>query len=174
MNTISLNIAYLNTDYLLVNEKIDRILKKYLNLFYQNNNKNLSSFNMSFEDQELKDYLSIVIKTELNVGGAHPEYFIDTIIYNKKENQIITIDDFIKRRKYVLYELSKISRKLFLKNKTLTNKELILEGTKPLKENFTHFILTETGMKLFFPRYQIAPYYQGEFELLIPYKEFKK
>ena len=52
--------------------------------------------------------------------------------------------------------------------------ELILEGTKPIKENFQHFILTENGIKLIFPRYQIAPYYQGEFELVIPYKELKK
>lgn len=47
---------------------------------------------------------------------------------------------------------------------------MLLDGTKPTKENFSKFALTKDGLKVYFDYYQIAPYYYGNSELTIPYK----
>ena len=41
------------------------------------------------------------------------------------------------------------------------------------ESNFNTFALTNDGLLIFFGRYQVAPYYKGEFEVLIPYKYLK-
>lgn len=46
---------------------------------------------------------------------------------------------------------------------------MLYEGTKPIKENFNNFIFSKNGLIIYFPQYQIAPYSQGEFNVIVPY-----
>ena len=45
----------------------------------------------------------------------------------------------------------------------------MLDGTTPNKKNFTKLIFSNKGLILYFERYQIAPYYLGEYNITIPY-----
>ena len=46
---------------------------------------------------------------------------------------------------------------------------MMYEGTKPIKDNFKNFVFTKDGILLLFNYYQVAPYSQGEFQIIVPY-----
>ena len=121
-----------------------------------------------------KDYISLVFYSELFLGGAHPNHYIDTIIYNTKNNSFTNINDLIKIDKNILNKLSDISRGELAKNKVLSSsdvKDMLMDGTSPKTDNFKRFALTDEGIIIFFERYQIAPYYFGDYNILIPYSK---
>ena len=121
-----------------------------------------------------KDYISLVFYSELFLGGAHPNHYIDTVIYNTKNNSFININDLINIDKNILIKLSNISREELLRNKVLSNsdvKEMLMDGTSPKTDNFKRLALTDEGIIIFFERYQIAPYYFGDYNILIPYSK---
>ena len=74
----------------------------------------------------------------------------------------------------LLIKLSNISREELLRNKVLSNsdvKEMLMDGTSPKTDNFKRLALTDEGIIIFFERYQIAPYYFGDYNILIPYSK---
>ena len=61
----------------------------------------------------------------------------------------------------------------FLIDKNIINKivnSMMLEGTSPNKENYQRFNLSNDGLIIYFDRYQVAPYYYGDYNIIIPYK----
>ena len=132
------------------------------------------TFYILYDEYYYKDYISISFYQEEFTGGAHPNHTIKTINYNTLTNKIITIDDLIKINPSLLNSLSSISRnKLKNSEKFKSHLDLYLlnEGTLPNKENFKNFTLTKEGLKIYFDYYQIAPYYYGTTEIIIPYNE---
>ena len=79
------------------------------------------------------------------------------------------IDYLIEKNPNILEKFSKGSRNKLLYNKNIIDTNIMLEGTKPTKENFSNFVLSNDGIILFFKYYQVAPYSQGEFKVTIPY-----
>jgi hypothetical protein len=49
--------------------------------------------------------------------------------------------------------------------------EFFMEGLEPNKTNYQTFALNDKGIIFYFNEYQIAPYYAGNFELLMPYED---
>lgn len=49
--------------------------------------------------------------------------------------------------------------------------EFFMEGFEPTKANYQTFALNNKGIIFYFNEYQVAPYYAGNFELLVPYSE---
>lgn len=176
-NNISLNINYPNTKYQTLNTEIDKILKKYINKFYQTDFKKedfIYSLNINNQKYLYKNYISIIFFIDTFISNNHPNYYIETIVFNTKTNNFITIDDLINKNKIILNKLSLISYKYFFnlpafKDKNI--KEMLFLGTKPLKTNFNKFALSSDGLKIFFDRSQIAPYYYGSYDLVIPYND---
>lgn len=176
-NYVSLNINYPNTEYIKLNQKIDLILKKYINEFYQTNFHQedfIYSLNIHNHKYLYKNYISIIFFIDDYTGGAHPNYYIESIVYDINTNKFITIKDLINKNKFILNKLSKLSRENFLKIPVFQDeniKEMLFEGTRPIKNNFQRFAITDNGIKLFFERYQIAPYYYGAYDLVIPFEK---
>ena len=50
-------------------------------------------------------------------------------------------------------------------------KEMLMDGTSPKTDNFKKIALTDEGIIIFFERYQIAPYYFGDYNILISYSK---
>ena len=46
---------------------------------------------------------------------------------------------------------------------------MLKDGLKPNDENFDKFVFSNDGLIIFFERYSIAPYFAGEFSILVPY-----
>ena len=51
---------------------------------------------------------------------------------------------------------------------------MLLEGTSPKEENFKNFAFSKDGLILFFEQYQVAPYSEGSFRVVIPYDKIKE
>ena len=176
-NELEISIKYPSFKYRKLNKRIKYIINKYSREIKNtpfDDNYHIYTLYIDYKEYKYKDYISLVFYSELFLGGAHPNHYIDTVIYNTKNNSFININDLINIDKNILIKLSNISREELLKNKALSNsdvKEMLMDGTSPKTDNFKKIALTDEGIIIFFERYQIAPYYFGDYNILIPYSK---
>ena len=179
-NKYKIQIYFPITKYNLLNiaikKEIDKNLKEFkkYSLEFPVKEDFYYTFYVLYDEYYYQNYISIVLYFEEFTGGAHPIHFIKTFVYDKETNKLLTIDDLLTQNKNLLNELSTIVRKELLKIPKYQDpivKSMLLDGTKPTKENFSKFALTKDGLKVYFDYYQIAPYYYGNSELTIPYKD---
>lgn len=178
----NMSIDYPKTSYYKLNKKIDSIIEKYkFNFISSLMNYNIQSditytFNISYKEYRFKNYISIILYIEEYTGGAHPNHYISSIIYDIKANDIISIIDLVKQDKKILDILSSESRELLLKKykiniNDINIKQMFYDGTSPSVSNFKNIAFTTEGLLIIFERYSIAPYYMGEFQIIIPYNK---
>lgn len=176
-NELEISIKYPYYKYRKLNKEIKKITNKYAKEIRStpfNDNYHIYTLYIDYKEYKYNNYISLVFYSELFLGGAHPNHYIDTIIYDIKSNTFFNINNLIKLNKNILNELSKISREELSKNKILNSsdtKDMLLEGTTPSRDNFKRFVLTNEGIIIFFERYQIAPYFFGDYNILIPYNK---
>ena len=165
-----IRIKYPNTNYKDLNIAINNIINKY-EVDFKNNilNMNIGYYlYITYKDYYYKYFISIIFNISYFSGGAHPNYYIETINYNIKTNEFITINDLVKNNNNLLYDLSNISRSYFKKKSAFNNiLDMLYEGTKPNINNFSKFTISKNGFTFYFERYQIAPYYYGEYSLTV-------
>ena len=128
---------------------------------------------IDFKDFYYNDYVSFVFYIEYFTGGAHPNHEIVTINYDKRTNSFIKIENLLEKNKDILDIFSKISRINLINNPKITVTSMMYEGTKPIKDNFKNFVFAKDGILLLFNYYQVAPYSQGEFQIIVPYSYIK-
>jgi len=173
-------IYYPITKYPTLNNNIKENILPYLKEFksslkYIPEQKNqYYSLIILYENYEYKNYISYVFRIEDYTGGAHPNHRMYTVVYDKEKNKVISIEDLIKYNNQILNIFSKISREKLKNNKRIVSASMFFEGTRPKKENFINFAFTKDGILLFYPYYQIAPYSEGEFNVIIPYDNINK
>ncbi len=177
-NEVKVRITYPKTGYTLLNqnliEQLNMVVQEFIS--YQ---KILAKQNICYtlhikdEQYSYKDYISYVFYISIDTGGAHPNNIILTINYDRRNNEIITIDSMTKNNDHLLNDLCIESRKQLKSNKNIaqdqTSINMMLEGTKPEKNNFKNFIFGKDGLIVYFQQYQIAPYASGVFQTVIPY-----
>lgn len=170
-----ININYPSIKYQNINKEIDSYIKNKIYEFDTNkpylNNIEYYIYG-KYNQTSYKNINSYIIFTETYTGGAHPNHEIWTISHI--ENKIITIDTLIKDNPNILNILSYetynqlANNKLFKQNTIL---DMLKDGTKPNKNNFKNFLFSKKGLIIYFERYQIAPYYYGEYYVIIPYNK---
>lgn len=164
-----------NTEYPLLNDVINKKINSYINQFKKDSSLVVEELNqyytliILYDVYEYKDYISYVFRIEYYIGGAHPSHEIWTVSYDKKEENIVDISSLEKMNPSIFNIFSSISREELLHNKRIPDSKWLMEGTIPVKDNFSNFAFSDNGLLLFFPRYQIAPYSAGEFIVRIPY-----
>ena len=166
---IEINVKYPLYKYKKLNKQINTIINYYL----KDNIDNYYFLYIDYKEYKYKDYISLVFNISYFTGGAHPNYEIKTINYNTKNNNFITITNLINKDKNILNKLSTYSRKYFNNNSLFKEKivnDMMLEGTIGAKENYQRFNLSNDGLIIYFERYQIAPYYYGDYNITIPYQ----
>lgn len=179
-NNYKMNINYPITNSGLLNKEIEKIINNY-KLQFNNDLKDLPNnpnyqLDINYKDYKYNNYISYIFYIESDLGGAHPSHQIRTINYNTKENKVITIDNIIKYNSNVLNALSNLSRENLKKLKIFKSNdinEMMINGTSPTKNNFKNFVFTQNGLMIIFERYQIAPYFFGEYNITIPYNKLK-
>lgn len=166
------DVSYPVTDYKKLNSEINKKLNYYQKLFLNEiKDSDITIFNyytliINYNSYVYNDILSYVFFVEYFVGGAHPNHFIFTINYDKNNNSFITdIDN--------LSVLSDYSRKELIKDPRIVNTGMLLDGTRPIRDNFKNFVFTDKGYIFYFERYKIAPYSSGDISLLVPYSILK-
>jgi hypothetical protein len=123
-----------------------------------------------------KAIISFVIYIYEFSGGAHGSQSILTFNFNLETKKEITIEDYIDSDVTFLKKLSDQSRKLLLDKMVATkgvtvdqiNRNMLNEGTTPLKGNFSLFTLpSDNRMTFYFTQYQVAPYVFGSFDVAV-------
>ena len=86
--------------------KLNKAITENINYYLKDNKDNYYFLYIDYKDYEYKEYISIVLYISYFTGGAHPNYEIKTINYNKSTNKFIDIDVLINRDKDILNKLS--------------------------------------------------------------------
>ena len=119
---------------------------------------------INYKNYSYKNILSYVFFVEYFVGGAHPNHAIFTVNYDTQKNIFIDVNSIQN-----IDAISVYARNNLIRDNRIVDTGMLLEGTKPTKENFKNFVFTEDGYIFYFERYQVAPYSSGDISLLIPY-----
>lgn len=181
-SSYKIQIYYPFTAYPKLNKRIEQYLTETSANFKEvipNENNKLYSLTAHYEKYTFSTIFSYVFYFTMDTAGAHPNHWIWTISYDTNTNDWITIDTLLQYNPNILSILSKESRNILKKNSVFQNMdntilEMFQNGTDKNKENFRLFAFTKDGLLTFFPRYQIAPYAYGEFQVLISYDKIKK
>ena len=172
-----IDLVYPSTDYKKLNTEINKYIDSKINDFEnQLDDITRTDYYLSgkYIVENYKNYISYAIFTESFIGGAHPIHELFTINYDIENNEIITISTLIKYNNKILDILSKETYNILSGNKLFKRDvilEMLKEGTKPIENNFKNFLFTKDGLVIYFERYQIAPYYYGDYHVTIPYKK---
>ena len=184
INTISyqentIKIVYPSTNYTKLNKRIKKIITNQINDFTKitlNKEKTTYYLIINYKSYSYKTIISYIFFTESYFLGAHPIHEIWTVNYDYKENKFITIDNIINNNQIILnnianYTYQNLSQKKIFQNETVLN--MLKEGTKPRLNNYKHLLFSKEGLIIYFDRYQIAPYYYGNYSITIPYNILK-
>jgi len=171
---------YPYTSFSFVNQSIETKLYEIITQFKKDITQNVSPFLrnqllITYDTIETPKTISYLFHILIDTGGAHPNTLLWTFVYDKKTNQQITLDSLLKEVPNLLSILEKESRTRLLQNSIFSSsdkvvQDMMIDGTKATKDNYQAFAFSKDGMMIFFPRYQIAPYSYGEFEVTIPYQ----
>lgn len=122
-------------------------------------------------------------------GAAHPNHSSFTYNFDFRKKAPLALHEIFTENADYLSRLSKLCkekvkrerlRRLSEIDKTIINPseddldtEWIKTGTAPDLENYSAWALTEKGILIIFPPYQVGPYAEGFFEILVTYDEIK-
>lgn len=175
----NISIYYPLTKFEILNKEIQRVINGYLSDFKSSVNAELTKgiwnefyLDIKFNMYKYKNYVSYVFYISNFTGGAHGNSYFYTITFDTSKKQIITISDLKYKNKSLLVDLSNYTYKNLMNNQELKDigaLDMIKDGTKPIKDNFKNFALTNEGIMIFFENYQVAPHVAGEFVVTVPY-----
>jgi hypothetical protein len=122
------------------------------------------------------EFLSIVFRVTTETGGAHPDPGMVTFSYDLTDGRRLNIQDIFGDPAGLLQFLSIYSYERLLADLGQSFENSVKNGTSPDFLNFSLFALTQDGLTLYFPPYQVADYAHGEKNVkvaadkLAPYK----
>lgn len=162
-------IAYSN-DY--IQDKKKEFKNEISDIYGLNSGK--YEFKTDYEVNETEDILGIHLTVYEFTGGAHYIRDDKSYYYNKQEEKIVTINDFLVNEES-LEKLANLSYYYVMKyskeNNLDFNEEMAKDGLSPELNNFEHFNFIDDGLEILFPPLQVAYYAAGEVRILIPYNE---
>lgn len=178
-------------DYSLLNKVVKNSVENYFNSFnkyaksdWEELNKvraidNIVTppfdYNVSFEVSETKKYISVLLRTYINNGGAHGSTTLISYNFDKAENRLVNI---VEATGLSYKELSKYCNAMIKSRLIKTNslgssekeiEEWVNEGTFPTPDNYEIFMMYDNYVKVFFEEYSVAPYALGEQTVDVPY-----
>lgn len=176
-NDNNITINYPSTNYLKVNTIIKEYLDTNINSFKNitlDKAKTTYYLIINYKEYHYQNLISYIFFSESFTGGAHPIHLIKSFVYNIDTNSFITINTLIKSNPNILNKLSDytyhtLSNKKIFQNQVVNN--MLKEGTLPTTDNFKNILFTDKGLIIYFERYQIAPYYYGDYNIIVPYED---
>jgi hypothetical protein len=113
-----------------------------------------------------------IFSTSSYTGGAHGLQVRKTFSYNKT-GQLLSISNLFSNGISGLKTLSALVQKELMKREGADAK-WIEDGAGPVEENYTSFVVSDTGVTILFDQYQVAPYSDGPIDIFIPVTDFVK
>ena len=140
----------------------------------ENMNSMKYDFKTDYEISENEDILGVHLTVYEYTGGNHYMRSDKSYYYNKNDDKIVSITDFLANDKS-LERLSTLSYYYVMKysndNNLEFDEDMVKSGLESNSNNFEHFNFIDDGLEIIFPPYQVAYYSAGEVRILIPYSE---
>ena len=184
------NLNCTNNDY--IDAQLKKLTDEYKDevIQFRDENKDLVRdmvFNDTSEDQYFKDlqysytieaevvtndenYLSILKKTYMFTGGAHPSYFINAVTFDLKNKKETDLYDFVKDKEEL---------RAFLKDYVAKNKDDMYEDADKTIDNYIDnppneynldyhidYYLQNRDLHIVFQAYELAPYAVGIIDII--------
>ena len=139
-------------------------------------NSSKYEFKADYKITDNNNILGLHLNISEYTGGAHHVRYDKSYYYNKENDEIVSIKDFLEKDTS-LDKLANLSYYYVMKysddNNLNFDKEGVKEGLSSNLNNFEHFNFIDDGLEFIFPPYQIAYYAAGEIKIVIPYNELK-
>jgi hypothetical protein len=118
------------------------------------------------------DTRSILFTISDYTGGAHPNTYYKTFVFNLAQERQITLDDLFTDTTSALALVSPIVQQHVIDQLggDYTDSQWLEDGTGTNPDNYQNFVLTEEGLIFVFPPYQLAAYAAGSFRVTISYE----
>jgi hypothetical protein len=117
-------------------------------------------------------YVSVKVHVMAYTGGAHPNNWPMTWVFDLEDGREITLDQLFSDREAALTRVSDICREVLSGSLgDMLVPDMLDAGLTPTADNFSRFVLTSEGVAFFFGPYQVAPYAAGEQVVTIPYAD---
>jgi hypothetical protein len=135
------------------------------------------SLNIGYHSYSSGSYVSYEFDVFMDTGGAHPNNFYKTLVFDMSGNAVPLGSLFTARSNY-LERISQAASKQIkdeLRNRTSSDPtgSFIEQGAAAKTENFENFVVDSDRIRIFIPPYQAAAYAAGSFEVQIPLLELK-
>ncbi|MEG2321956.1 MAG: polysaccharide deacetylase family protein [Bacilli bacterium] len=181
-NNVVIGINYPKTNI----KKLDNIVTKYVNSVYKGFKEEYEDINTSTSELNIdyqywtvsKRYINIILHIFIDKSDlAHPINEIKTFVYDKKENQLITLKDII--NKNTLNELIPYLKESIIKKyKDCFLAESLTSEIIPDFNNYEYFTIDSDNLVLYFEPYKITSGNCNVISIDIPLKkiglEFEK
>jgi len=116
---------------------------------------------------------SFLFRIESFTGGAHPDHRIRSVTYDLQTAREIRVEDIFKD-KGSLQRISDIAVSEILRDERVTDRDWVLRGAGPGRDNFRNFMLHPDKIVFYFAPYQVAPYYLGERRVEIRWERIRE
>jgi hypothetical protein len=115
-------------------------------------------------------YVSVKLHVMAYTGGAHPNNWPMTWVFDMEDGVEVTLDRLLPDRRAALANVSAMCREVLSASLgDMLVPDMLDAGLTPTADNFSRFVLTSEGVAFFFGPYQVAPYAAGEQVVTIPY-----
>jgi hypothetical protein len=144
-----------------------------------------------------KDFISILFSFSEETGGQHPNNSTESFNYDLNRNAPVSLADLFNRNSnylkvissYSIRELEKLETDIYARrmrsesqidpagelDKLEADIEVGIEkGAGPELENFHSWNITPTGLQINFDTYQVGPYVDGPYRVVVPYSALKR
>ncbi len=109
------------------------------------------------------------------VGAAHPDHQFSSLNYDLIHNKALSLNNLFKHPSYLKHIAAIANHEVTAKLKRQNEQaKILLEGLKPIPENFAVWNITPEGMRFTFNESQVAAYVYGPQNITIPYQKLSR
>lgn len=130
------------------------------------------SLDITYQAVASKTVQNYIFSINSYTGGAHGMQVRKTFSYDKT-GQLLSISSIFTNGLSGLETLSILTKKELMKREEADSK-WISDGASPKEDNYSSFVITDTGVTILFDPYQVAPYSDGSIDIAIPVSAFAK
>jgi len=130
------------------------------------------SLNIAYRPYSSGEYVSYEFNVFSDTGGAHPNNFYKTLVFDL-EGRVVELQDLFRGGADYLERIAteaerQVTEQLIQRAGANAATTIMAEGVAARAENFENFVVDSDRLRIFIPPYQAAAYAVGSFEVQIP------